>query len=247
MTTSVPWPCSSLEEGRYGPAGMVPISREEMRRVDRRAIEEFGIPGILLMENAAGAVVREILNAGSFTVVCAPGNNGGDGLAVARHLMVLGRRVEVFLLGDVSRGSSDFLTNLAILSRLAPGLPLLLNGDEDGMERLARSLRECEVCVDAIFGIGLSRPVEGGFRRAIETINASDVPVVSVDVPSGIDADTGRVLGAAVRARRTITFHRMKHGLTLAPEYAGMVTVAPIGIPEPELLRSFHDAPIRPF
>ena len=89
--------------------------------------------------------------------------------------------------------------------------------------------------MDALFGTGLARPVEGLYRRVVEAIGASSAHVVAVDLPSGIDADTGRVLGAAVRADRTVTFHRMKRGLELAPEYAGRVTVAPIGIPGPEI------------
>ena len=209
------------------------ITREEMRRADRRAIEEFGIPGIVLMENAALAVVREIADAASFTVVCAPGNNGGDGLAVARHLLIQGRRVEAFLVGDPERGSTDFRTNLGILQRLLPCAPLSL--DESSLERLVHSLRSCEICVDSLFGTGLTRPVEGLYRRVVEAIGASSAHVVAVDLPSGIDADTGRVLGVAVRANRTVTFHRIKRGLELAPEYAGRVTVAPIGIPGPEI------------
>lgn len=217
-----------LEAGRLSET----ITREAMRSADRRAIEEFGIPGIVLMESAALAVVREILDAASFTVVCAPGNNGGDGLAVARHLLVRGRRVDVFLAGDPGRGGADFRTNLAILGRLSPGSPLPL--DERALGALERSLGACEVCVDALFGTGLSRPLEGLCRRVVETINASAAHVVAVDLPSGIDADAGRVLGTAVRAHRTVTFHRMKRGLALAPEHAGKVTVAPIGIPGPE-------------
>ena len=89
--------------------------------------------------------------------------------------------------------------------------------------------------MDALFGTGLARPIEGLYRRAVEAMGASAAHVVAVDLPSGIDADTGKVLGAAVRANRTVTFHRMKRGLELAPEYAGTVTVAPIGIPGPEI------------
>ena len=152
---------------------------------------------------------------------------------MARHLLIRGRRVEVFLVGDPERGSADFRTNLGILRRLSPDAPVSL--DESSMERLGRSLGDCEVCVDALFGTGLARPVEGLYRRAVEAIGASAAHVVAVDLPSGIDADTGRVLGAAVRANRTVTFHRMKRGLELAPEYAGRVTVAPIGIPGPEI------------
>ena len=225
------------EKGRAGGEELHPesMTREEMREADRRAIEEFGIPGIVLMENAALAVVREVADAASFTVVCAPGNNGGDGLAVARHLLIQGRRVEAFLVGNPDRGSADFRTNLGILRRLSPNTPLPLDVDESSLERLVRSLRECEICVDALFGTGLARPIEGLHRRVVEAMDASAAHVVAVDLPSGIDADTGRVLGAAVRANRTVTFHRMKRGLELAPEYAGTVTVAPIGIPGPEI------------
>ena len=153
--------------------------------------------------------------------------------ALARHLLIRGRRVEAFLVGNPDRGSADFRTNLGILRRLSPDAPLPL--DESSLERLVRSLRECEICVDALFGTGLARPIEGLYRRVVEAMGASAAHVVAVDLPSGIDADTGRVLGAAVRANRTVTFHRMKRGLELAPEYAGTVTVAPIGIPGPEI------------
>lgn len=226
---------SAEKKGKAGGEELHPesMTREEMREADRRAIEEFGIPSIVLMENAALAVVREVADAASFTVVCAPGNNGGDGLAVARHLLIRGRRVEAFLVGNPDRGSADFRTNLGILRRLSPDAPLPL--DESSLERLVRSLRECEICVDALFGTGLARPIEGLYRRVVEAMGASAAHVVAVDLPSGIDADTGKVLGAAVRANRTVTFHRMKRGLELAPEYAGTVTVAPIGIPGPEI------------
>ena len=155
-------PGSSPSAGKKGRPGggdphLEPITREEMREADRRAIEEFGIPGIVLMENAALAVVREVADAASFAVVCAPGNNGGDGLAVARHLLIRGRRVEVFLVGDPERGSADFRTNLGILRRLSPDAPLPL--DESSLERLGHSLRNCEVCVDALFGTGLTRQI----------------------------------------------------------------------------------------
>lgn len=212
---------------------METITRAAMREADRRAIQDFGIPGLLLMENAAVAVVREIWGAESFTVLCAPGNNGGDGLAVARHLLILGRRVEVFLIGDPERGSADFRTNRDILERVAPGRTRGL--DEGNIGALERSAARSQVCVDALFGTGLTRSIGGLHRRAVEAVNASASHIVAVDLPSGIDADTGEVLGVAVRASRTITFHRMKRGLLLAPQYAGAVTVVPIGIPGPEI------------
>ena len=208
---------------------METITREAMREADRHAIEDLGIPGIVLMENAAMAVVREVMDRRSFTVVCAPGNNGGDGLAAARHLRVLDRSVEVFLIGDAARGSADFRTNLNALERVAPGALRPL--DEGRFAEFEASLRRSDVCLDAIFGTGLTRPVEGLHRRAIEAMNGLARHVVAVDLPSGLDADTGRELGAAIRAHRTIAFHRMKRGLILAPQFAGDVTVAYIGIP----------------
>lgn len=204
------------------------ITGEEMRGAERRAIQDFGIPSILLMENAAMAVVREVEDYAAFAVVCGTGNNGGDGLAVARHLCVMGRDVRVFLPGDPETGTEDFKTNLAILKRLAPEAIFPL--DEETFPDFETALKGCETCVDALFGTGLNRPVEGWYRRVIEAINQYALHVVSVDVPSGMDTTTGETLGVAVRAHKAVTFHRMKRCL-MAPHFSGDVTVAYIGIP----------------
>lgn len=204
------------------------VSREEIRDAERHAIQDFGIPSILLMENAAMAVVREVEDYAAFAVVCAPGNNGGDGLAVARHLCIMGRDVRVFLLGDPEAGTEDFRTNLSILRRLAPEAIFTL--DEAAFPDFETALKGCETCIDAIFGTGLNRPVEGLYRRAIEAINQHALHIVSVDVPSGMDTSTGEELGVAVRAHKAVTFHRMKRCL-MAPHFSGDVTVAYIGIP----------------
>ncbi|MBR1437300.1 MAG: NAD(P)H-hydrate epimerase [Synergistaceae bacterium] len=205
------------------------FSRQQARDADRRAIETFGIPSILLMENAAIAVVREIKEYAVFAVVCAPGSNGGDGLAIARHLCIMGKDVRVYILGDPKKGSEDFRTNLKIMSRLAPEVLNTVN--DENFEEFESALKGCEACVDAIFGTGLNRPVEGIFKRAIEAMNSLSSHVVAVDIPSGLDCDTGEELGAAVRAARTITFHRMKKGLDISPQFGGDVTVSYIGIP----------------
>lgn len=213
----------------YGVKSPETISREEMREVDRRAVEDFGIPSILLMENAAVAVVREISDYARFAVVCSVGSNGGDGLAIARHLCVLGKDVRVFIIGDTEKGSPDFNTNLTIMTHLAPDVINLLN--DDNFEDFVSALKGCETCVDAIFGTGLNRPLEGIYKKAVEAINKNAFHVVSVDIPSGLDANTGEELGAAVRAHKTVTFHRMKKCLDIAPEFSGDITVAYIGVP----------------
>ena len=206
------------------------ITREQMREADRRAVEVFGIPSILLMENAALAVVREIENYNRFAIVCGVGSNGGDGLAIARHLCIMGKDVRVFIVGDpAQKGSDDFKTNLKIMSHLAPDVLNTLN--DNTFEDFEHALEGCETCVDAMLGTGLNRPIEGMYLRAVETINSQACHIVSIDIPSGLDANTGKELGAAVRAHKTITFHRMKQGLDAAPEFSGDVIVAHIGIP----------------
>ena len=205
------------------------FTRKDAREADRRAIEDFGIPGILLMENAAIAVIREVHDYAVFAIVCAPGNNGGDGLAIARHLCILGKDVRVYIVGDPNKGSEDFKTNLRIMSKLAPEVLNTIN--DENFEDFEHALRGCETCIDAIFGTGLNRPVEGIYKRVIEAINSLAVHIVSVDIPSGLDCDTGEALGAAVRATKTVTFHRMKQALDLSPEFGGDVAVSYIGIP----------------
>lgn len=205
------------------------VSREEAREADRKAIEVFGIPSILLMENAAIAVVREVRDYAIFAIVCSPGNNGGDGLAIARHLCIIGKDVRVYIVGDPKKGSDDFKTNLKIMSHLAPEVLNTLN--EENFEDFEHALRGCETCIDAIFGTGLNRPVEGIFKKTIEAINSLAVHTVSIDIPSGLDCNTGEELGIAVKAEKTVTFHRMKQGLDLAPQFGGDVVVSYIGIP----------------
>ena len=205
------------------------VSREEARNADKRAIEVFGIPSILLMENAAIAVVNEIKEYAVFAIICSPGSNGGDGLAIARHLCILGKDVRVYIVGDPRKGSEDFKTNLKIMSKLAPEVLNTIN--DENYEDFESALRGCETCIDAIFGTGLNRPVDGIFKRVIESMNAIATHIVSVDIPSGLDCDSGEPLGVCVRATKTVTFHRMKNGLDLSPQYGGDVTVTYIGIP----------------
>jgi NAD(P)H-hydrate epimerase len=210
------------------------VGAERMRALDRYTIDELGVPGELLMESAGRAVVDALLAecadvlavAGTeVLVLCGGGNNGGDGLVVARHLELLKWPVRVALLGSAARMTGDAAANLA--RARAAGVRI-----EEGQ---AADFDGSGVLVDAIFGTGLARDVEGDLARVIEGINTEGrarYRVVSVDLPSGLDADTGQVQGIAVQADLTVTIACPKLGLALEPgrSLAGAVRVARIGI-----------------
>jgi ADP-dependent NAD(P)H-hydrate dehydratase / NAD(P)H-hydrate epimerase len=210
---------------------------ERVRELDRRTIEEVGIPGAVLMENAGRGATRILiehfqgLDRGPVILVCGAGNNGGDGFVIARHLQEAGFEPRVFLLVPPDRIRGDARIYFDVLHRL--DIPVeVLTGSR--IPRGTRRQWQAASCiVDAIFGTGLARPVEGLFRSAIEAIDASRRPVFAVDLPSGICADTGRILGTAVHADCTATFGLPKRGLYLYPGAgcAGRVVCVDIGIP----------------
>ncbi len=199
------------------------LTAEEMGRADRLAIEG-GVPGLTLMENAGRAVADEVVrrfpDRETVVVLCGPGNNGGDGFVAARHLKEQGYKVRLGFDGDEARLPEDAA---AMAKRFAgarePLRPDILTG--------------ADVVVDALFGAGLARPIEGKLAHLIDSLNASGLPVVAVDVPSGVDGTTGEVRGVAVRAIATVTFFRLKPGHLLLPgrSHCGEVRLADIGIP----------------
>ncbi len=207
---------------------------EKIRNIDRRAIEKYGIPGTVLMENAGRSVVLSMIDRyGSLkgkrvSIVAGKGNNGGDGLVIARYLHNFDVKVDVFLPSKSSEIKGDARINLNILKR--SGIPLC---EKFSLKELDKYLKHSDIIVDAIFGTGLSSEVKKPFSDVINLINSSGKPVVSVDIPSGISGDTGEVLGIAVKADLTVTFVIPKRGILLFPgaEYAGVVKVADIGIP----------------
>ena len=211
------------------------ISCQEMREMDNYAINIIGIPGIVLMENAALKVLKNIdLGAiDKIAVICGTGNNGGDGLALTRHLILKGKMVDLFIIGDMEKGTEDFKTNLNIIKNMDIQTFLLETAED--IERLKKSLCESDLTVDAIFGTGLARNVEGFFFETIKVINDFSKEVIAVDIPSGLNGDTGKPLGIAVRAHKTVTFHLMKKGLAKSHEYTGKVVVEDIGIPVKKL------------
>ncbi len=200
------------------------LNAEQMKRLDEGTIRQIGIPSAVLMERAALSVVEEMNRCGcdlrSVLVVCGSGNNGGDGLAVARLLDEQGVNVSVDFIGRAESMTEETALQKKICEKC--GIKIRRN----------YALREYTVIVDAIFGIGLSRPVEGEYASVVEWINRQDAYVVSVDIPSGVCADDGRILGCAVRADLTVTFAYRKLGQVLYPgtECCGQVICRDIGI-----------------
>ncbi len=208
----------------------------QMREMDRRTIEDYGVPSIVLMENAALRVVDVIaerfgpLKNKRIAAVCGKGNNGGDGLAIARHLHArFGADVIVWLAADPAVFTGDAAVNCSIAQNF--GLHMNLFGAPSDSPIIGG--RGDDLIVDALFGTGIKGGVAGHLAKIIEAMNSSGCPIVSVDVPSGLDADTGEVTGACVRATLTVTFALPKIGLMVYPgaEYVGELIVADIGMP----------------
>ena len=208
---------------------------EEMRNLDREAIEKFKIPDAILMENAGQAVYFVIHNefgikGKRFIIFCGIGNNGGDGFVVARKLLSNGGMVTVFLLGDSEKLTGCAKVNFDILSTLPIHIERLTS-----VEQITSSLLYCDAVVDAIFGTGLTRDIGGIYKEVIELINESGTTVFSVDIPSGVNGDTGQIMGYAVRADYTITFGLPKLGNVLFPGFdlGGKLYVTHISFPPP--------------
>ena len=213
------------------------LTAEQMREADRRTIEKVGIPSIALMENAGHQVVSamhatiEDLENRRVGILCGRGNNGGDGLVVARLLSQQGLSVRVFLFGQADDVVGDASTNLRIAQSL--GLSIVEVVDRDAWDSDRSSVDECQVLVDAMFGTGLNKPLDDLLSTVVGDVNALDVPVVSVDLPSGLLADRTDPIGEAVEADITVTLAAPKVALLLPPaeSWAGDLVVADIGIP----------------
>lgn len=217
-----------------------PQTRATTRAWDRAAIEDYGIPGAVLMENAGSAAARLTLGLLAsdeavrppFEVLCGPGNNGGDGFVVARYLHDAGLEVRVTILGKAPLpGTSDAALHHGVLRHYPIECNVL--GGPPPPRILSPRIWKGGTIIDAVFGTGLSREVGSPLRDWIEAMAASGLPIIALDLPSGLDADTGRVLGATAPARHTIAFGTAKVGFTLeaGPKMCGRVHVVPIGLP----------------
>lgn len=211
------------------------VTAAEMRALDRATIEDIGLPALTLMETAGRAVANAALDmldgdGGHIAVVCGPGNNGGDGFVAARVLRDLGHDAVVYLAGARSAIRGDAATHLAILER-AGGLVRPIDTPQT-LDQLVPAIAGASLAIDALFGVGLGRPIEGHLADIVATINAAPRRL-AVDIPSGLEADTGRVLGTCVTADRTVTMAALKIALVSAPgfAYCGDIQVADIGVP----------------
>lgn len=223
------------------------LTREEVRELDRRAIADYGVPGVVLMENA-GRGAAEVLLAldarGPVVICCGKGNNGGDGFVIARHLDNHDVPVRVLLFARPEDLRGDAAINQAIVEK--SGLPLLaFPGASIDLDRVRQELAPAAWVVDALFGTGLSGPVRTPLDQVIEAVNASAARVLAVDIPSGLDCDTGQPLGPTVRAHHTVTFVAPKRGFAqqAARPWLGQVHVCDIGAPR-RLLQAAAGAPI---
>ena len=215
------------------------LTAEEMRLADQTATNDFGIPGIVLMENAGLAVVAQVeellgpdLSGKKAAIFCGGGNNGGDGLVAARHLHNRGCEVRLYFLTDPDIFRGDALTNYQILCNMGVSGLQLSEGRRLNVARMA--LWSSDVAIDAIFGTGLRDDVQGVNLEVIQMLNESDTPVIACDIPSGLSSVSGKPLGDAVKADTTVTFGYCKLGLVLsaAQPYVGKLVVADISLPE---------------
>ena len=213
-----------------------PVTVRQIQNLDRIAIERYGIPSIVLMENAGRAVAEEVKKSlrgkkkPRVCVICGLGNNAGDGFVVARHLMNAGIPVKVFLAGKARQLKHDAAVNYRILKRIK--CPIIECGGTRFCDP-AESIARADIVVDAIFGVGLNREITELFRDAIETINRKVKYVIAVDTPSGLDGTTGKIYGVCVKVNKTVTFSLAKAGFfkNHGPRYVGKIIVVDIGIP----------------
>ncbi|WP_298862261.1 NAD(P)H-hydrate epimerase [uncultured Gimesia sp.] len=210
------------------------LSRKEVRSVDQRTIKEFGLPGIALMENA-GRCVFELLMAlnttGPVKICAGKGNNGGDGFVIARHLDNAGIPVQIYLLTNPDQLRGDAAINFQVAARM--GIPIHCDPDLSQPDEFRDFLKEADWIVDALLGTGVQGKIRPPFSMAIQLINDAAGKKLAIDLPSGLDCDTGLPLGNCIIARETATFVAEKRGFSLpeSRKYTGTVHVLDIGAP----------------
>ena len=215
------------------------VTAEEMREFDSVTIQEYGIPGIVLMENA-GRSTFELLNElleddqgdVNISVVAGPGNNGGDGYVIARYLVNRGVEVDTFILSPREKIRGDAKANLDILEKIGARIWEIETVDE--LDQAEEIWADSSIIIDAILGTGLKQDVRSPYREAIEKINSLDAFVLAVDVPSGLDSDTGNIRGVAIEADLTVTYGFQKLGMAMYPgrSLCGQIKVVDISIPQ---------------
>lgn len=214
------------------------VKASEIKEMDRLSIHEIGIPGAVLMENAARGASRIFLEhfdpveGAHVFIICGRGNNGGDGYVMARYLSHAGLNITVLVLSETDKISGDALTNLDIIKRI--GIEIIAVPNHEVWAEISDSLGGCDYIIDGILGTGLNSAVKGFYGSVIEDINKSGRPITAIDIPSGLNADTGQVMGVAVKADLTVTFGFPKLGQLLFPgaDLVGRLARVDIGIPK---------------
>lgn len=213
------------------------LSAAQMKEWDSKTIEQWGVPSLVLMERATLSVCHDIRlkysKDVSVGIIAGPGNNGGDGIAIARILHTKGHSVKAVVLGDSKKFSPQLRQELEIAGNYGVDVVYPWNIDDISVKEFTRIFAGCDILVDSMFGIGLTRGLEGDYAVAADYLNKSGKPVIAVDIPSGYDTDSGKLLGEiGVNAERTVTFAYMKKGIVLGDckEAAGTVRVADVGI-----------------
>jgi NAD(P)H-hydrate epimerase len=224
----------------------VVLTREQVRRIDQRAVTRYQIPSLILMENAgrnaAGIIDVRFGPAGTAVILCGTGNNGGDGCVIARHLHNLGWRTRLLILGGPGSMTPDALTNFRIIE--ATGIEYAVVGTGDRRRQWLSTIQPTDVIVDALLGTGFRGLVRSPQAELIQGVNEiAKRAVIAVDVPSGLDCDTGEPANAVIRADLTITFVAAKKGFSMpvARPFLGEVVVADIGAPR-ELIAEIANA-----
>ena len=226
---------------RYSPKSDILMTRAQVRGFDAWAINTAGVPGSVLMENAGRScaeLIRQTLTekkGNTVCIFCGTGNNGGDGFVIARHLSNAGIETVTVICGDPAKIKGDALINYRILKKIGLKTEYLNPAENDvaGVEKKVKSLTaNSDVIVDALFGTGLSGALRNGYDILVNTINNLGKTVIAVDIPSGLDCDTGLAQGVAIKAESTVTFVAAKKGFAnpAAEEYTGQIYIASIGI-----------------
>jgi hydroxyethylthiazole kinase-like uncharacterized protein yjeF len=224
---------------RYSPdKKCVVMARDEVRAFDAWAINSLGIPGVVLMENAGRSCAEliedklEDIVEPKVCIFCGTGNNGGDGYVIARHLINRGIQVIVVVCGDRNKIKGDAKTNLDILEQMGESIELLNPSDQDIADQIERLSTNVNIIVDSLFGTGLRGQLSDQYKRLVESINTCNIPILAVDIPSGLDCDTGEPLGAVLKAAWTVTFVAVKKGFISenTAQYTGEIFIASIGI-----------------
>jgi NAD(P)H-hydrate epimerase len=210
------------------------LTAAQAKQIDLEAKERLGISTLTLMENAGRTIAEESLKIlrgkRSVAIFCGKGNNGADGFVAARHLLVVGIKPDIFLADRIEEIENEARVNLETLLKLKQKI---IEVNEGTLLLVKDKISRCDLIIDALLGVGLTGEVKGIYRDLIGIINAAKAKALSVDIPSGLDATTGKALGCCVKADKTVTFVAKKRGMNLGQglKYCGKVVVADLGIP----------------